>query len=49
MMLDGGVLMETENDRTDESPRTLGTLFWVLNSIIVVGLALMIALPLAGR
>ncbi len=30
-------------------PRGMGTMFWILISIIAVGLALMIYVPLVGR
>jgi len=30
-------------------PRGIGVMFWVVLSVVVVGLAVMIALPLAGR
>lgn len=35
--------------RSKGDQRGPGTVFWILSSIIVVGLALMIVLPLAGR
>jgi hypothetical protein len=37
------------SSRSSGGQRGLGTVFWILLSIVVVGLALMIVLPLAGR
>lgn len=37
------------SDGSQAGPRGIGVMFWVVLSIVVVGLAVMIALPLAGR
>jgi hypothetical protein len=48
-MLRGKVGEMGVSSRSGGGQRGLGVTFWILISIIVVGLALMIVLPLAGR